>query len=640
MKVLLSALLLITLPAAAAPPPSDARLAPSQFLPPAELEVFSNTVVEQAMRDRHLVGVAVAVVQNGAVVLKKGYGYYSLTPRREVDADSTLFQIGSITKTMTWILVMKQVEAGRVQLDDPVNKHLPADLQIPDEGFTAPILVRDLMTHQPGFEDKWFGQLFERNQKDIRTLAQYLREERPRRVREPGTVSSYSNYGVALAGAMLEHITGRSWQDLLEAELILPLKLQHMSPREPYLARTDLPPPMPPALARDLSQGFSASGAAQPFGYATHIAPAGTVSASAEAMSRYLLLLINEGALDGVRIYGPETARALRAPMTRNSKYVGNWDAGMLDTVLPNGWHVFGHDGGTLTHFSRLTYIPELKLGIFIAANTQGGQELTDGFAYKAVQHFYLPPRGGDDAGRIFAADVSRYTGEFLTTRRAYRGLEGFLSSLVGSAPFVAKNGRLIVGGGALIPTPEKNVFAALDGGPGAMVEMKSGRVERFISPGKALERIGFWSRPSTYQGAVTTAVITALLTLLAPLFQRNMIGRHSRVQTRFMRLRWSVSALWLASLGCVAMWIIPAAGSSAVPMYDWPSPWIIAGSAGCLLATLGTIGIAALLPWVLRGSSTRWMLRHGALAMLSTGVFVVFAAMLARGGFLQPWSS
>src|SRR5580698_3504360 len=139
----------IVLPPAQA---SGARLAPGTPIPPAELEAFVDGVVRQAMTTDHIAGAAVSVVQNGQVVLDKGYGFAG--PDRAVDPNTTLFRVGSISKTFTWIALMKEVEAGRMRLDAPINLYLPEPLQIKDQGFSRPIYVRDLMTHSAGFEDR------------------------------------------------------------------------------------------------------------------------------------------------------------------------------------------------------------------------------------------------------------------------------------------------------------------------------------------------------------------------------------------------------------------------------------------------------------------------------------------------------
>ena len=182
------------------------RLQPGKPIQPSELEAFVDATVRIGMDEANVAGVAVSIVQDGRIVLNKGYGFASFDPVRPVDPDTTLFRIGSITKTFTWIAVMRAVEAGKIDLDAPVNRYLPVELQIPDDGFEQPIRVRDLMTHAPGFEDRFAGVLFIFAPERLMSLERFLRDYRPRRVRAPGVVTSYSNYGTALAGALVASV--------------------------------------------------------------------------------------------------------------------------------------------------------------------------------------------------------------------------------------------------------------------------------------------------------------------------------------------------------------------------------------------------------------------------------------------------
>src|SRR5215208_5627747 len=165
------------------------------------LEAFVDGVVGAYMSHDQIAGVQVAVVRNGETLLVKGYGIDSVEPRRLVDPNESLFRIGSISKTLTWISLMQLAERGRLRLDDPINAHLPAELDVPDEGFEHPIRIVDLMNHAAGFEDLLQG-LFVDENAPLLSLSEQLRERRPHRVREPGRRMAYSNYGAALAGAI------------------------------------------------------------------------------------------------------------------------------------------------------------------------------------------------------------------------------------------------------------------------------------------------------------------------------------------------------------------------------------------------------------------------------------------------------
>src|SRR5581483_10974725 len=125
-----------------------------------------------------------------------------------------------------------------------------------DQGFDQPVRVQNLMDHSAGFEDRALGQLFERDFDRVRPLDIYLRQERPRRVRAPGVLSSYSNYGAALAGEAASYTAGKPFERLVEDEILNPLGMAHTTFREPHPAKAGLPAPMPASLAAAVSDGY------------------------------------------------------------------------------------------------------------------------------------------------------------------------------------------------------------------------------------------------------------------------------------------------------------------------------------------------------------------------------------------------
>lgn len=150
-----------------------------------------------------------------------------------VDPERSLFRIGSASKTFTWTVIMQLVEEGRLSLDYPVNDHLPPALQVPDQGYDEPIRVRHLMTHSPGFEDTALGHLFVRDPGAVLSLEEYLARYRPARVRPPGVVTAYSNYGVSLAGAKVSAVAGVPFEAYVERRILEPLGMDHTTFREP-----------------------------------------------------------------------------------------------------------------------------------------------------------------------------------------------------------------------------------------------------------------------------------------------------------------------------------------------------------------------------------------------------------------------
>jgi CubicO group peptidase (beta-lactamase class C family) len=632
-------------PTPAAPAAPEPRLSAGTPIPPAELEALVDGLVRQSMANDHIAGVAVSVVQNGQVVLKKGYGFAG--PGRPVDPDQTLFRLGSISKTFTWIALMKEVEAGHIRLTQPINLYLPEPLQVRDQGFKRPIMVRDLPTHTPGFEDRTLGQLFEQNPRRVRALADYLRQERPRRVREAGETPSYSNYGAALAGEAVSWVNGHPYQDIIESEIIRPLGMAHSTFREPYPPRADLPAPMPAALAGEVSTGYRWAGGnfvPQGFEYITQVAPAGAVSSTAGDMARYMLMILNRGQLDGATIYGPATADGFRTTLQTAAPGVEGWDNGFMEFALPGGFTGRGHGGDTLWFHSSMITVPELNLGVFVTTNTDTGPHLTGELAQRIVGQFYAAaqdlPRPGSPA---LAADARTYAGTYLTNRRPYGGLQKFVFLIIGQTRIgVTEDGRLLAGGYSWVPDGSDGRFQQVDGPLRTAFTLENGRAVRWFPPSGtvAFDRIGPLFQISTMIIVAVLAMLASIATLVGIFTRDRRESRQTPMQSRAGLVQSTIAVLWLAGLFLAGIW---AAGASDLGyvMYHWPGPTLILASACALTAALLTLLTIVMAPSVWRGGRRvdSWTAWRKLRFTLTTVIFAAFSLMLALWGGLAPWS-
>ena len=635
-------------------PRPQGRLAAGQPMPPGELEAFVDGVVSDAMRRDHIGGLAVAVVQNGQVVFKKGYGFARLAPQQPVDPDRTLFRIGSISKTFTWIAVMKAVEAGRMRLEAPVNLYLPPEDQVPADGFDQPVRVQDLMDHTPGFEDRVLGQLFEKDYSGVRPLQSYLHDARPRRVRPPGQVSSYSNYGAGLAGEAAAFVAHKPYERLIEDSILFPARLTHTTFREPHPVKPGLPTPMAPALAADVSDGFhwSAAGfAARPYEYIEQIAPAGAGSSTAGDMARYMLLQLNGGTLDGATIYGPETARAFRTPLLSTPPGINGWAHGLNVSALPGGFTGYGHDGATLSFFSNMTVVPQLGLGVFVTANTDTSAPFVGGLAASLVQRFYAPaqvyPRPGDPN---LVQDARTYAGGYLGTRRSYHGLEGFVMRLLSGAKVsVTPQGKLLVvqsgGAGLFVPdgSGEAGRFVASQGEGHLVFFMEDGRARAFegASGSQRFERAPFWKKPGTLILLSALAAAAALFTLGGTVVRLTRERRESAIQSRAATIQNIQAGLWLTAMILFGLWGAKAVSDQAWVVFSWPGPLVILASACALVASALTVTTVVALPAIWSGGRRveSWTDLRKAAFTVTVLIYTAFAVLLGGLGALVPWS-
>jgi CubicO group peptidase (beta-lactamase class C family) len=629
-------------PSVATPPASPApRLSPDQSIPPGELEALVDATVRQAMEQDHIAGVSVSVVQDGKVVLKKGYGHADVGHARPVDPDRTLFRVGSISKTFTWLMTLNAVDHGRMALDAPINTYLPPKVRVPDHPGFRQVRLRDLMTHTPGFEDQPLKRLFVRDPAQLAPIDDDLAAHRPSRVFPPGEVMAYSNYGAALTGDALSHAEGQGWPDLLEAEILQPAGMGHTTGRELYPPRAGLPAPMPASLAQDLSKAYRWTGVsytADPFELIAGDAPAGAISSSAGDMARYMTLLLNGGVIDGHTIYGPTVAAAIRTPM-RQFPGDAAIDGGFFQSPLGDGLISYGHNGATLDFHADMMIVPALRLGVFVASNTEGEKTLTGALPARIVQTFYQAPHDPLPPAPSLLRDAAIYQGAYATTRRPFHGLEAFAMSFLATSATVAPPGYLVVSGERFVPAGKPGLFQDVDH-PYLQIQavVENGRVTKFLEGGGELWRVDLIHQTQTLAMAAGLAALVSIGVLFGLVSPARWRLPQTSVQRIAGALRGLAAGLWLFSILAFATKLQAGLADQSTVAFGWPQPQILAASAAALVAAVLSWIAAALTPfaWTGQGGWNRWRKLRFTATIL---VFSAFGLLLALLGALQPWN-
>jgi len=216
-----------------------------------EMEAFVDGFMSSQMKAGPVAGAAVIVVKDGQVFFQKGYGYEDFDKRVPVDPAQTLFRPGSVSKLFTWTSIMQLVEQGKLDLDADVNTYLK-DFQVKST-WPQPVKLRNIMTHTGGFEDGGVGYLFAGKAEDLLPLGEWVAKHEPARVRPPttdfndGTGASYSNWATALAGHIVETVSGQSFDDYVAQHIFQPLGME----------RSTFGEPLPETLAPRMSGGYS-----------------------------------------------------------------------------------------------------------------------------------------------------------------------------------------------------------------------------------------------------------------------------------------------------------------------------------------------------------------------------------------------
>jgi CubicO group peptidase (beta-lactamase class C family) len=323
----------------------------------ADLETFLDDFFATHLDSHQIPGAAVAVVADGRLVLAKGYGYADLAANRPVDPALTVFDVGSVSKLFTYTAVMQLVEQGRLDLHTDVNDYL-THFQVPDT-FAQPVTTAHLLTHTGGF-DEWDIGAAVRDATEVLPVCDYLAQRLPPRVRPPGELLVYSNHGTALAGCLVEEISGQPFADYVADHILNPLGMDHSSFG------------WPPALLANMATGYAQHPAGpRPFApYYRHYGPAGELKATAVDMSRFMIAHLQNGRYADAQILQPETVQLMHAQQYSHHPRLPGFTYGFFEEQF-NGRRALLHGGDTNPTFSSLlVLLPEENVGLFIAHNS------------------------------------------------------------------------------------------------------------------------------------------------------------------------------------------------------------------------------------------------------------------------------
>ncbi|MBC7991451.1 MAG: beta-lactamase family protein, partial [Luteimonas sp.] len=384
-------------------PPASPQLAR------ADIEAWLDGYMPYAIKTGDIAGAVVVIVKDGQVLAERGYGYADVAKRTPVDPQLTLFRPGSVSKLVTWTAVMQLVEQGKLDLDRDVNTYL--DFKIPPRDG-KPVTLRNIMTHTGGFEEAVKNIMFYDPAK-LASLGDYLKAWTPTRIFAPGTTPAYSNYATALAGYIVERVSGQSFDDYVDRNIFAPLGMDHSSFRQP----------LPKRLAATMSKGYTlGSGDASKYEIVGP-APAGSLASTGADMARFMITHLEQGELDGKRILQPDTIRTMHdSPLTLLPP-LNRMQLGFFETNI-NDREVIAHLGDTQDFHTSLHLFLAERTGLYVSFNSAGKEGASGSLRTALFEDFadrYFP--GKAPASRIPAKQAAEHarmlSGTWSSTRRS-----------------------------------------------------------------------------------------------------------------------------------------------------------------------------------------------------------------------------
>lgn len=314
-----------------------------------EIDAF----IESRCEFARIPGVSIAIVQGDRILYIRGYGVAdsrgrSITPQMP-------FMIGSLSKSFTALAIIQLVEAGKVELDQPVQRYLPW-FRVADEQASNEITVRQLLNQTSGLSFRSGRLLLADSYAGADAIERHVRLLASQRLsHQPGTQYEYSNANYNTAGLIVEVVSGLSFEEYVQRNIFEPLSMRHSYASLDDAKRGGLP------WGHRTWFGWPVGAPGLPF--IRGELPAGALMSSAENMAHWLIAHLNEGRYEGKSVLSPNGVATLHAPP-------------------PGGWYAMGWahsrvgDQPTLTHLgdtagfhAQMVLVPSAGLGVVSLIN-------------------------------------------------------------------------------------------------------------------------------------------------------------------------------------------------------------------------------------------------------------------------------
>ena len=316
-------------------------------------------------------GAMVGVFDKDGVVFKGYYGYSDIANGIKVD-ENTVIDWGSTTKTMVWVSVMQLWEQGKIDLEKDVREYLP-DGFLTNLRYEKPVRMIDLMNHRAGFQEYYTDMFLPANMQAY-SLEEALKLDQPPQVFEPDTLTAYSNWGVALAGYIVERVSGESFVDYVHHHIFEPLDMKDSALAPDLMDNPGV------RQRRDKLMCYSGTTPVGNAFYLISLYPAGTCVSTLDDYIKYASCFVKD---EFPLFEKQETYDEMMSATSYYTEYNvvknahGFW-------ALPYGNNTYGHGGNTQACSSYITFDPEKQIGCVVMTN-QAGEEYYNGELFDSI---------------------------------------------------------------------------------------------------------------------------------------------------------------------------------------------------------------------------------------------------------------
>jgi len=344
----------------------------------AYVKEYMRWFIQKQMDDNEIMGLSVALVDDQKIVWSEGFGYADKAKGIKA-TPQTRYRAGSITKLFTAMATMKLAEEGKVDIDKPLKRYLPAFSIKSRFGSTDGITPRTIMTHHSGLPGDWLDRMFATNPLPYTEHVNLIYDEYV--AYKPNTILSYSNLAVTLLGDSVEKVSGMKYADYVHKVLLSPMHMKH-SDLTMVLAGYN--------ASKSYKEGKEVNE------YAIGEVPAGALNTSVEELSHLAMMINANGMYKGQRILKASTLHKMFTVQNNNVILDVGQEIGLgyfIDNkILGKEDIAYHHGGNTVAQNAYFIVSPHSKLGVVVMANT-AGIDATD-VARKLLEKAWKAKRG------------------------------------------------------------------------------------------------------------------------------------------------------------------------------------------------------------------------------------------------------
>lgn len=321
---------------------------------------------------KQLPAFSISLVAGDTQIWAEGFGFQDAAKKVPATADS-VYRVGSVSKLFTDIAVMQLVDEKKLDLDQPVEKYLPAFA--PKNPYNIPITLRQLMSHRSGLvRESPVGHYFDPDEPTLAATIASLNDTVL--VYKPETRTKYSNAAVAVVGAILESQLDVSHPERVRKTILDPLDMKGSS--------FVVTPAVKPLLATGWMRTYDGRRFEAPT-FLLGTGPAGNLYSSVGDLSKFLVCLFNNGKTATGQILKPETLELMTSPITDSAGKPQGFGLGFQVQQL-DGHKKIGHGGAVYGFSTQMAALPERKLGVAAVAALDGANGVVERLADYALR--------------------------------------------------------------------------------------------------------------------------------------------------------------------------------------------------------------------------------------------------------------